>query len=188
MVTRDDITIYDRRLGYFSCEATRELVAFYFLHDYLNLADLQKMKVAREEQRKREAEAQAAFKANMMLVTAGDFTSTTGTIIGKIDANGNVFNKAGQRIGQVSSNGKVTGFNGNAGSFNAKGMVYDNTGSPIGHIQPNGPVENANGTRIGHIYNDGRFGDSSGSTVAKFSGNGKYVAAVCYYFFFRSIR
>lgn len=188
VVTRDDITIYGRRLGYFSCEATRELVAFYFLHDYLNPDDLQKMKVAREEQKKREAEAEAAFKANMMLVTAGDFTSPTGTVIGKIAANGDVFNKAGQRLGHVSSDGKVTDFGGNAGSFNAKGMVYDKTGSPIGHIQPNGPVENASGSRIGHIYNDGRFGDSSGSTVAKFSGKGKYVAAVCYYFFFKSIR
>lgn len=188
VVTRDDITIYGRRLGYFSCEATRELVAFFFLHDYLNPDDLQKMKVAREEQKKRAAEAEAAFKANMMLVTAGDFTSPTGTVIGKIASNGDVFNKAGQRLGHVSSDGKVTDFNGNAGSFNAKGMVYDKTGSPIGHIQPNGPVEDASGSRIGHIYNDGRFGDSTGSTLAKFSGQGKYVAAVCYYFFFRSIR
>lgn len=80
--------------------------------------------------RKREAEAEAAFKANMMLVTAGDFTSPTGTVIGKIASNGDVFNKAGQRLGHVSSDGKVTDFN----------------------------------------------------------GGGKYVAAVCYYFFFKTIR
>ena len=186
VVTRQDITIYGRRLGYFSCDATRELVAFFFLHDYLNPADLQKMKVAREEQKKREAEAEAAFKANMMTITAGNFTSPTGTVIGKITAGGDVYNKAGQRVGHVSSDGKVTNASGTAGSFNAKGMVYDKTGSPIGHIQPNGSVENASGSRIGQIYNDGNYGDRSGSTVAKFSGTGKYVAAVCYYFFFSS--
>ena len=186
VVTRQDITIYGRRLGYFSCDATRELVAFFFLHDYLNPDDLQKMKVAREEQKKREAEAEANFKANMMTITAGNFTSPTGTVIGKMAANGDVFNKAGQRVGHVSSDGKVTNASGTAGSFNAKGMVYDKTGSPIGHIQPNGSVENASGSRIGQIYNDGNYGDRSGSTVAKFSGTGKYVAAVCYYFFFSS--
>lgn len=185
VVTRQDITIYGRRLGYFSCEATRELVAFFFLHDYLQPGELQKMKTAREEQKKREAEAAAAFKANMMKVTAGSITSPTGNVIGKIDAGGDVYNKSGQRIGHVSSDGKVTASGGTVGSFNANGMVYDKTGSPIGHIQPNGSVENSGGSRIGHIYNDGNFGDSSGSYVAKFSGTGKYVAAVCYYFFFR---
>ncbi len=185
VVTRQDITIYGRRLGYFSCEATRELVAFFFLHDYLQPGELQKMKTAREEQKKREAEAAANFKANMMKVSAGNITSPTGTVLGKIDASGDVYNKSGQRIGHVSSDGKVTASGGTVGSFNANGMVYDKTGSPIGHIQPNGSVENSGGSRIGHIYNDGNFGDSSGSYVAKFSGTGKYVAAVCYYFFFR---
>ncbi|MBO4671043.1 MAG: hypothetical protein J5640_04280 [Bacteroidales bacterium] len=185
VVTRQDITIYGRRLGYFSCEATRELVAFFFLHDYLQPGELQKMKTAREEQKKREAEAEANFKANMMKVTAGNFTSPTGNVIGKIDASGNVYNKSGQRIGHVSSDGKVTSASGTVGSFNAKGMVYDKTGSPIGRIQPNGSVEEAGGSRIGQIYNDGNLGDRSGSTVAKFSSTGRYVAAVCYYFFFR---
>ncbi len=185
VVTRQDITIYGRRLGYFSCEATRELVAFFFLHDYLQPGELQKMKTAREEQKKREAEAAANFKANMMKVSAGNITSPTGTVLGKIDASGDVYNKSGQRIGHVSSDGKVTASGGTVGSFNANGMVYDKTGSPIGHIQPNGSVENSGGSRIGQIYNDGNFGDSSGSYVAKFSGTGKYVAAVCYYFFFR---
>ena len=185
VVTRQDITIYGRRLGYFSCEATRELVAFFFLHDYLQPGELQKMKTAREEQKKREAEAAASFKANMMKVTAGSITSPTGNVLGKIDGSGDVYNKSGQRIGHVSSDGKVTASGGTVGSFNANGMVYDKTGSPIGRLQPNGSVENAGGSRIGHIYNDGNFGDSSGSYVAKFSGTGKYVAAVCYYFFFR---
>lgn len=185
VVTRQDITIYGRRLGYFSCEATRELVAFFFLHDYLQPGELQKMKTAREEQKKREAEAAANFKANMMKVSAGNITSPTGTVLGKIDASGDVYNKSGQRIGHVSSDGKVTASGGTVGSFNANGMVYDKTGSPIGHIQPNGSVENSGGSRIGQIYNDGNFGDSSGSYIAKFSGTGKYVAAVCYYFFFK---
>ena len=184
VVTRQDITIYGRRLGYFSCEATRELVAFFFLHDYLQPGELQKMKTARQEQKKREEQAAANFSANMMKVTAGNFTSVTGTVIGKIDASGDVFNKAGQRIGHVSSDGKVSSANGTVGSFNAKGMVYDKTGSPIGRIQANGSVENAGGSRIGQIYNDGNLGDRSGSHVAKFTGTGKYVAAVCYYFFF----
>jgi uncharacterized membrane protein len=65
-------------------------------------------------------------------------------------------------------------------------MVYDKTGSPIGRIQVNGSVENGSGTRIGQIYNDGNLGDRTGSNVARFSGSGKYVAAVCYYFFFKS--
>ena len=185
VVTRQDITIYGRRLGYFSCEATRELVAFFFLHDYLQPGELQKMKTAREEQKKREAEAAANFKANMMKVSAGNITSPTGTVLGKIDASGDVYNKSGQRIGHVSSDGKVTASGGTVGSFNTNGMVYDKTGSPIGHIQPNGSVENSGGSRIGQIYNDGNFGDSSGSYIAKFSGSGKYVAAVCYYFFFK---
>lgn len=184
VVTRQDISIYGKRLGFFSCEATRELVAFFFLHDYLNPDDLQKMKTAREEQKKREAEAEASFKANMMKVTAGNFSSVTGTVTGKIDAGGNVFNKAGQRIGHVSADGKVSAASGTVGTFNAKGMVYEKTGSPVGHIQPNGSVEDASGSCIGQIYNDGRFGDRSGSTVASFSGGGKYVAAVCYFFFF----
>ena len=185
VVTRQDITIYGRRLGYFSCEATRELVAFFFLHDYLQPGELQKMKTARAEQKKREEEAAANFKANMMKISAGNFTSPTGNVIGKIDASGDVFNKSGQRIGHVSSDGKVSSGGSNAGSFNSKGMVYDKTGSPIGRIQPNGSVENAGGSRIGQIYNDGNLGDRSGSTVARFSGSGKYVAAVCYYFFFK---
>ena len=186
VVTRQDITIYGRRLGYFSCEATRELVAFFFLHDYLQPGELQQMKEKREGQKKREAEAGAAFKANMMSITAGNFTTPTGTVIGKISASGDIYNKANQRIGHVASDGKITDFNGVAGSFNANGMVYDKTGSPIGRIQPNGSVENVSGSRIGSISNDGRLGDSSGSTLVKFSGSGKYVAAVCYYFFFRS--
>ena len=186
VVTRQDISIYGHRLGYFSCEATRELVAFFFLHDYLQPGELQKMKTARAEQKKREEEAAANFKANMMKVSAGSFTSSTGSVIGKIDSNGDVFNKSNQRIGHVSSDGKVTSANGTVGTFNAKGMVYDKTGSPIGHIQPNGSVEDSSGSRIGQIYNDGNLGDRSGSYVAKFSGSGKYVAAVCYYFFFKS--
>ncbi len=185
-VTRQDITIYGRRLGYFSCEASREIVAFFFLHDYLQPGELQKMKTARQEQKKREAEGMANFKANMMSITAGNFTSPTGTVIGKISAGGDVFNRAGQRIGHVSSDGKVSDFNGNAGSFNASGMVYDRTGSPVGRIQPNGAVENSGGSRMGTIYNDGNLGDASGSYIAKFSGSGRYVAAVCFYFFFRS--
>ena len=186
VVTRQDITIYGRRLGYFSCEATRDLVAFFFLHDYLNPADLKKMKTARQEQKKREEEAAASFKANMMTLTAGSFTSPTGTVIGKIAANGDVYNKAGLRIGNVSASGVVTASGTKVGSFNAKGMVYDKTGSPIGRIQPNGSVEDVSGSRLGQIYNNGNYGDRSGSTVAKFSGTGKYVAAVCYYFFFRN--
>ena len=178
VVTRQDITIYGRRLGYFTCDATRELVAFFFLHDYLKAGELQKMKTARQEEKKREEAAAASFKANMMKITAGDITTTTGTVIGKITANGDVYNKANHRIGHVSADGT-------AGSFNAKGMVYDKTDSPIGHIQPNGSVENASGSKIGHIYNDGNFGDRSGSHVARFKGDGKYVAAVCYYFFFK---
>lgn len=184
-VTRQDITIYGRRLGYFSCDATRELVAFYFLHDYLKPGELQKMKTAREEQKKREEAAAANFKANMMKITAGNITSPTGNVIGKIAANGDVYNKANQRVGNVSSNGTVTGSNGKLGFFNANGMVYDKTGSPIGHIQPNGSVENASGSRIGGIGNDGTFSDRSGSQVAKFNGKGMYVATVCYYFFFK---
>ena len=144
------------------------------------------MKTARQEQKKREAEGMANFKANMMSITAGNFTSPTGTVIGKISAGGDVFNRAGQRIGHVSSDGKVSDFNGNAGSFNASGMVYDRTGSPVGRIQPNGAVENSGGSRMGTIYNDGNLGDASGSYIAKFSGSGRYVAAVCFYFFFRS--
>lgn len=186
VVTRQDITIYGRRLGYFSCDATRELVAFYFLHDYLKPGELQKMKVAREEQKKREEAAAASFKANMMLITEGSIISPTGNLIGKITSNGDVYNKSNQRIGHVSKDGKVTGASGSVGSFNAKGMVYDKTGSPIGHIQPNGSVEDAGGSRIGQIYNDGNFGDRSGSYIAKFKGEGKYVAAVCYYFLFRN--
>lgn len=185
VVTRQDITLYGRRLGYFTCDATRELVAFYFLHDYLKAGELQKMKTARQEEKKREEAAAAGFKANMMKITAGDITTTTGTVIGKITANGDVYNKANQRVGHVSADGKVTVANGTAGSFNAKGMVYDKTGSPIGHIQPNGAVENASGSTIGHINNDGTFGDRTGSHVARFKGDGKYVAAVCYYFFFK---
>jgi hypothetical protein len=186
VVTRQDITIYGRRLGYFSCEATRELVAFFFLHDYLQPEDLQKMKTIRVEQKKREAEAAAAFNSNMMKISTGNFTSPTGTVIGRISASGDVYNKSGQRIGHVSSDGKVSNASGSAGSFNAKGMVYDKTGSPIGRIQPDGAVENSGGSRIGTIYNDGNLGDRSGSHVARFSGTGRYVAAVCYYFFFRN--
>lgn len=184
-VTRQDITIYDRRLGHFSCDATRELVAFFFLHDYMKPGELQNIKNAREEQKKREVAAVANFKANMMKVTAGNITSPTGDVIGKINTLGDIYNKANQKVGNLLQDGIVKGSNGKLGSFDANGMVYDKTGSPIGRIQPDGSVESASGSRIGGIGNDGTFTDRSGSKVAQFNGKGIYTAAVCYFFFFK---
>ncbi len=131
-------------------------------------------------------DGQAAFQANVRKVTAGIFQDLTGRKLGRIAANGDVLNSSERRIAHIASNGVITDINTGTriGMIDGKGFVEDKTGKRIGQLHPNGDVSNSTGSRIGHIYPNGDFDDRTSSKVARFTGAGRYVAAVCYYFFF----
>lgn len=184
-VTRTDGTSFGKDLFHFRKEATRQLVAFYLMTEFLSPDELAKLKGAREKQRAAEENAQANFKANVRKLTAGKFLDNTGKLLGQITANGDVLNSGNQRIGRYA-NGKVTNAvsGSNLGSIDANGMVYDHTGSPIGRLQPNGAIDNKSGSNIGHIYSDGRIENRQSSKTVRFTGEGRYIAAALSVFFF----
>lgn len=184
-VTRTEAYCYGKQFGSFRKEATRELVAFFLFNEYASQEEVAKLKTAMDKRDQAAAQGQAAFKANVKKLTPGKFTDMTGKLLGQITASGDVLNSANQRIGRYA-NGKITNAvsGANLGSIDGNGMVYDQTGSPIGRLQANGAIDNKSGSNIGHIYPDGRIENRSNSTTVRFSGEGCYIAAALYVFFF----
>ena len=185
-VTRTEAYCYGRQFGSFQKEATRQLVAFFLFNEFATKDELAKLKGAMEKRDKAAAQGQAAFQANVRKITAGKINDVTGRTLGQITANGDILNSAGKRMGHIAANGLVTSAQTNSriGMIDAKGFIEDKTGSRIGHLQPNGDVDNISGTRVGHIYPNGDIDNRTGSKVAHFTGEGRYVAAACYFFFF----
>lgn len=185
-VTRTEAYCYGRQFGSFQKEATRQLVAFFLFNEFATNDEIVKLKGAMEKRDKAAAQGQAAFLANVRKITAGKINDVTGRTLGQITANGDILNSAGKRMGHIAANGLVTSAQTSSriGMIDAKGFIEDKTGSRIGHLQPNGDVDDISGTRVGHIYPNGDIGDRTGSKVAHFTGEGRYVAATCYFFFF----
>ncbi len=170
-VTTQDIHLYGRRLGYFSCEATRALVAFFFL-------------------------TQTPFgtpemRANMKRTQFmdGNFMNASGSRIGYIKA-GAIYNidKLYPKLGNLHYSDDETVIADNkfrVGALQYDGTVNDNDGNKIGQVKENGDILNAAGTRVAHVSNDGKVTDKSGKLLVQFSGDRPIAAAVAYYFFFR---
>ena len=141
-----------------------------------------------EKRHEREAAAQSAFKDKLKKVTAGNFLDVAGNKIGSITDKGLVLNKLGEQIGVVKANGQVTdAYNRSLGRIEdggGLGVVYRGN-DRIGQLQPNGSVEMPSRTpsNIGKIIGSD-FYDSNSNRIARFTGDGIYVAAACYYFFF----
>lgn len=184
-VTRTEAYCYGKQFGSFRKEATRELVAFFLFNEYASQEEVAKLKTAMDKRDQAAAQRQAAFKANVKKLTAGKFLDMTGKLLGQITANGDVLNSANQRVGRYA-NSKITNAvsGANLGSIGDNGMIYDQTGSPIGRLQANGAIDNKSGSNIGHIYADGRIENRSNSTTVRFTGEGRYIAAALYVFFF----
>jgi len=185
-VTRTEATCYGKPFGHFRREVDRPLVAFILYSEYASKEEMAKQKSAMEARDKAAAEGQAAFLSNLHKITAGSFKDPTGRQLGRITANGDVLNRAERRIAHIASNGLITDVHTDTriGMIDAKGFVEDKSGSRIGHLSPNGDVSSSTGSRIGHIFPNGDFADRTGSKVVHFTGTGRYVAAVCYFFFF----
>ena len=183
--TRTEAYCYGKQFGSFRKEASRQLVAFFFFNEYASQEEVAKLKTAMDKRDKAAAEGQANFKANMKKITAGNFQNSAGTKIGSIAANGKVLNRLGQQIGVIQANGKITdAYNRDLGYFTEKGEVYKGN-TWCGKIQANGAVEDPRRTPsgIGRIQGND-FYDASSNRIASFTGEGSYVAAVCYFFFF----
>lgn len=184
-VTRTEAYCYGKQFGHFRREVERPLVAFFLFNEYGTKNEVAKLKTAMDARDKAAAEGMANFKANVKKLTAGKFLDNTGKLIGQITASGDVLNSANQRVGRYA-NGKVTSAvsGTNLGSIGDNGMIYDQTGSPKGRLQPNGAIDNKSGSNIGHIYSDGRIENRASSKVVRFTGEGRYIAAALYMFFF----
>ncbi len=185
-VTRTEATCYGKPFGHFRREVERPLVAFILYSEYASKEEMAKQKSAMEARDKAAAEGQAAFQDNLLKITAGTFQDPTGRRLSRITAQGDLLDVSEKRIAHIAANGLITDAitGSRIGMLHAKGFVEDETGSRIGHLNPNGDVTNSTGSRIGHIYPNGDFGDRTNSRVARFTGAGRYVAAVFYYFFF----
>lgn len=184
-VTRTEAYCYGKQFGSFRKEATRQLVAFFLFNEYATKEEVSKLKTAMDARDKASAEGMANFKANMKKITAGNFQNAAGTKIGSITANGKVLNRLGEQIGVIQASGKITdAYNRDLGRFTENGEVYKGN-TWCGKIQANGAVEDPRKTPsgIGRIQGND-FYDASSNRIARFTGEGRYVAAVCYFFFF----
>ena len=184
-VTRTEAYCYGKQFGHFRREVERPLVAFFLFAEYATQEEMAKQKAAMDARDKAAAQGAANFKANMKKITAGNFLNAAGTKIGSITADGKVLDRLGQQIGVVKSTGKITdAYNRDLGTFNDKGEIYKGN-TWCGKIQANGSVEDPRRTPsgIGRIQGNDYY-DASSNRIARFSGDGAYVAAVCYYFFF----
>ena len=183
-VTRTDGTSFGKDLFHFRKDATRQLVAFFLMTEFLSPEEYAKLKSAREKQRQAEENATAAFKAELLKQPVGKFYDNTGALLGQITAGGDVLNSRNQRMGKVKAGGVITNPSGQKiGSVDAKGIVYDGIGSNKGMVQPNGGVNNSSGSSIGTIMREGKI-QRGGSEIGTYKGTGRYMAAVCYFLFF----
>lgn len=168
-VTRQDIYIYGRRLGQFYCEATRDLVAFFFLNNYAT------------------PEMRAKLKRTQFM--DGNFLNASGTMVGYIKG-GMIYNTSKlipkQGSMHYSDDETVIGDNKfRVGALQYDGRVDDNNGNKIGQVKANGDILNASGAKVAHVSNDGKITDKAGKFLVKFTGDRPVAAAVAYYFFFR---
>ena len=168
-VTRQDIYIYGRRLGQFNCEATRDIVAFFFLNNY-----------ATQEMR---------AKLRRTQFMDGNFLNASGTMIGYIKG-GMIYNtsKLVPKQGSMHYSDDETVIGDNkfrVGAMQYDGRVDDNNGNKIGQVKENGDILNASGVKVAHVSSDGKITDKAGKFLVKFSGDRPVMAAVAYYFFFR---
>lgn len=183
-VTRTEAYCYGKQFGSFRKEATRQLVAFFLFNEYATKDEVAKLKTAMDKRDKAQAEATAAFKAELLKQPVGKFYDNTGALLGQITASGDVLNSRNQRMGKVKAGGVITNPSGQKiGSVDAKGIVYDGIGSNKGMVQPNGGVNNSSGSSIGTIMRDGTL-QRGGSNIGTYKGTGRYMAAVCYFLFF----
>ena len=184
-VTRTEAYCYGKQFGHFRREVERPLVAFFLFAEYATKEEMAKQKAAMDARDKAAAQGQANFKANMKKFTAGNILNAAGTKIGSITADGKVLNRLGEQIGVVQSSGKVKdAYNRDLGSFNDNGQVYKGN-TQCGKMQANGSIEDPRRTPsvIGRIQGNDIY-DASSNRIARFSGDGVYVAALCYFFFF----
>ena len=168
-VTRQDIYIFGRRLGQFYCEATRDLVAFFFLNNYATPEMIAKLK-----------------RTQYM---DGNYLNASGTMIGYIKG-GMIYNtsKLVPKQGSMHYSDDETVIGDNkfrVGAFQYDGRVDDNNGNKIGQVKENGDILNASGVKVAHVSSDGKITDKAGKFLVKFSGDRPVMAAVAYYFFFR---
>lgn len=170
-VTAQDIHLYGRRLGYFSCEANRDLVAFFFLtHTPYG-----------------QPEMRAKMKFTQFM--DGNFMNAKGVRIGYIKS-GQIYNvdKYYPKLGNLHYSDDETVIADNkyrVGALKFDGTVLDNNGNKIGAVKENGDILNASGSCVAHVSKDGKITDKAGKLLVQFSGNRPISAAVAYYFFFR---
>lgn len=182
--TRTEAYCYGKQFGSFRKEATRQLVAFFLFNEYATKDEVAKLKTAMDKRDKAQAEATAAFKAELLKQPVGKFYDNTGALLGQITAGGDVLNSRNQRMGKVKAGGVITNPSGQKiGSVDAKGIVYDGIGSNKGMVQPSGGVNNSSGSSIGTIMREGKI-QRGGSEIGTYKGTGRYMAAVCYFLFF----
>lgn len=184
-VTRTEAYCYGKQFGHFRREVERPLVAFFLFAEYATKEEMAKQKAAMDARDKAAAQGQANFKANMKKITAGNILNAAGNKIGSITADGKVLNRLGEQIGVVQASGKVKdAYNRDLGYFNDNGQVFKGN-TQCGKMQANGSIEDPRRTPsvIGRIQGNDIY-DSSSNRIARFSGGGVYVAAVCYFFFF----
>lgn len=169
-VTSQDVYIYGRRLGNFFSEAPRTMVAFFLLYNY----------------------AQPEVRANMKRTqySDGNFMNASGTRIGYIKG-GMIYNldKLFPKLGSIHYSDDETVIGDTqfrVGAVQYDGTVNDNDGNKIGMVKDNGDILNVAGKKVAHVGTDGKITDASGKFLAQFSGTRPMIAAVAYYFFFKS--
>ena len=169
--TSQDLYIYGRRLGYFSAEATRTLVTFFFL----------------TQTPYGTPEARANMRKTQFM--DGNFLDANGSRVGYIKGgqiinNNRLFPKQGN-MHYDDDETVIADNNYRVGAFLYDGTVNDNNGNKIGQVKDNGDILNISGKKVAHVAADGKITDANGKFLVHFSGDRPVVAAVAYYFFFK---
>ncbi len=170
--TRQDLYLYGRRFGWLSCEAPREMVTFFFL----------------TQTPYGTPEARANMKRTQFM--DGTYLNAAGSRIGYIKGgqiinNDRLFPRQGN-LHYDDDETVIADANYRVGALQYDGTVNDNNGNKIGQVKENGDILNVSGKKVAHVGADGKVTDAAGKFLVQFSGDRPVIAAVAYYFFFKS--
>ena len=170
--TRQDLYLYGRRFGWLSCEAPREMVTFFFL----------------TQTPYGTPEARANMKRTQFM--DGTYLNAAGSRIGYIKGgqilnNNSLFPRQGN-LHYDDDETVIADANYRVGALQYDGTVNDNNGNKIGQVKENGDILNISGKKVAHVGADGKVTDAAGKFLVQFSGDRPVIAAVAYYFFFKS--
>lgn len=115
----------------------------------------------------------------------GDVIDKKGTVIGKIDNDGQIQNDAKEIIAQATPlqyyrktivKKVVAKEEIPDGNDASKGKVMlDENGNVIGYIMPDGTIVNENGEVVGQVNENGELGDADGNIIGKISADGTII-------------